>query len=235
MRGKDKDEIILNILKEGAKTPIELREETIRHDVSRSTFYKHIKKLVNSGEVKDAKYELIIKIEEANRKELDEHLTALIKDNNERIILRRLKRLTKLSWNKRMAHYPNVIEKISSLLDKTEVVDNDDNLSQLFECLSSILLFEQNNQGEKWKGVMERLVNATIEKATVLLLKCPNSRITEYFGKTNRKNAVDLIFRLMKMHHIELGQNEYCNIIRALGRNGLYKHHNTLILSLIHI
>ena len=229
MRGTNKDEIILTILREGSRTPIELRDEAIKRGVSRSTFYKHIEKLVNSGEVKETKYELIPKIEVANRKEVDNCLSTLIEEYNKHVIFSRLDQLTKLSYRKRIAHFPNVIQNIAGLLDKVEVVDDERNLEQFFECLRVILFFEQTHQAEKWKKIMERLVTATIEKATVLLLRCPNSRIIEYLGMTSREYAVDIIFTLMQQHNIEANKNEFSSIASALGKNRLSQEHKKII------
>ena len=229
MRGTDKDEIILNILKEGAKTSIELRDEAIKRGVSRPTVYRHIKKLVRSGKVKETKYEIVPKSEEANRQEVDDCLKILIEDDNDHIIFSRLEQLTKLSYNKRIAHFPNVIQNIAGLLDKVEVVDNERNLKQFFECLRAILFFEQTYKTEKWKKITERLVTATIEKATFLLLRCPNSRIIEYLGMTGREYAVEVIFMLMQQHNIEANKNEFSSISTALGNDRLSKEHQKVI------
>lgn len=229
MRGTDKDEIILNILKEGSKSLAELRDEALRRGLSRSTFYKHIKKLVHLGEVKEAKYEMIPKIEEANREEVDNCLLTLIEEDNEHIIFSRLTQLTKLSYSKRIAHFPNVIQNVAGLLDKVEVVDNERNLKQIFECLRAILFFEQLHQAKKWKKIMERLVTATIEKATSLLLRCPNTRIIEYLGMTRREYAVEVIFTMMQQHNIEANKNEFSSITSALGKDRLSKEHKKII------
>ena len=133
MRGTDKDEIILNILKEGGKTPIELRDEAIKRGVSRPTFYRHIKKLVRSGEVKETKYELVSKIEEANRQEVDDCLKTLIEEDNEHVIFSRLDQLTKLSYRKRAAHFSNVILNLASFLDKPEILNDERNFNQFFK------------------------------------------------------------------------------------------------------
>ncbi len=217
MRGINKYEIILTILREGSRTPIELRDEAIKRGVSRSTFYKHIEKLVNSGEVKEAKYELIPKIEEANREEVDNCLSTLIEEDNEHVIFSRLDQLTKLSYSKRIAHFSNVIPNLASLLDKLEIVDNERNLDKFFECLRSILFFEQIHKANKWQRIMERLITATIKKATVLLLRCSNNRIIAYLGMTHRESAVDVIFALMQQHNIEANEGAFSIITTELG------------------
>ena len=229
MRGVDKDEIIVNILKEGAKTSVELRDEAMKRGLSKSTFYKHIEKLVRSGEVKETKYEIVARIEEANREEVDECLKTLIEDDNEHVIYSRLKQLTKLSYGKRLAQFPNVIQKITGLLDKSVVVDIEQNLNQLFECLTAILFFEQNNKGMCWEEICERLVNSTLEKAGGLLLRRSNSRIIEYLGRTDRKYAVDIIFTIMQQHNIEADKNEFSSISMALGKDRLSKEYKKII------
>ena len=133
MRGVDKDEIILNILKEGSKTKKELCDEAIKRGVSRPTVYRHIKKLVRSGEVKETKYELVSKIEEANRQEVDDCLKTLIEEDNEHVIFSRLDQLTKLSYRKRAAHFSNVILNLASFLDKPEILNDERNFNQFFK------------------------------------------------------------------------------------------------------
>ena len=229
MRGIDKDNIILDILKEGTKTPTELRKEAIQRGVSRSTFYKHMKKLVKTGEVKEAKYQLIPKLVEADRQEVDDCLTILVNENNEHIILSRLETLTKLSYNKRIAHFPNVIQKIASLLEENIVLNKEEILNQFFECVNAILFFEQYYQGIDWKEICDRLVSATIEKAGMLLLENPNDHIISYLGRTNQKYAVDVIINMMKMHPVEANKNEFSSIVRAFGKDKLYKNHRELI------
>ena len=75
----------------------------------------------------------------------------------------------------------------------------------------------------------ERLVTHTIEKTTVLLLRCPNSRIIEYLGMTNREYAVEVIFTLMQQHNIETNKNEFSSIAYALGKDRLSKEHKKII------
>lgn len=229
MRGVDKDKIIIDILKEGAKTPVELRDEAIKRGVSRSTFYKHMEKLVKSGEVKKARYELIPQLVEADRQEVDDCLETLIDENNKHIILSRLEKLTRLGYNKRIAHFPHVIQKIVSLLEQDLVINNKAILSQFFECLNAILFFEQKCQVIHWKKICNRLVNATIEKAGILLLDSPNDRIISYLGRTNRKYSVEVIFQMMKKHPIEAYRGEFSSISSAFRRDGLYNKYRKLI------
>lgn len=128
---------------------VELRDEAMRGGLSKSTFYKLIEKIVRSGEVKKTKHKLVPRIEEANRKELDDCLKTLTEEDNEQVISCRLKQLTKLSYDKRVAQFPSVIKKIAGLLDKSIIFDNQQNLNQFFECLTAILFIEQDHKGNR--------------------------------------------------------------------------------------
>jgi len=52
----DPDELIRNALSSGRKTPSELKEICTKKNVSKQTYHRHLKRLVESGEVKCQKY-----------------------------------------------------------------------------------------------------------------------------------------------------------------------------------
>ena len=229
MRGTDKDKIILDILKEESKTRKELCDEAVKRGVPEATAYRHITKLIDSEEIREGKLELVTKIEEANRQEVDSALNLLIEEDNENVIYSKLKELTTWAYDKRLVHFPNVIQKLASLLEKENVITNKRNLNQIFECLEAILFFEQSNKGIKWKKITNQLVDATIDTAGNLLHKEPNSYIIGYLGRTNREYAIDAIFRTMAEHNIEADKNEFSSIANALRKDRLSKEHKKMI------
>ena len=125
--------------------------------------------------------------------------------------------------------FPNVIQKLASLLEKENVITNKRNLNQIFECLEAILFFEQTRKGIKWKKITNQLVDATLKKAENLLDKEPNNYIIRYLGRTNREYAVDIIFRTMTEHNIQADKNEFSSIANALRKDRLSKEHKKII------
>ena len=95
--------------------------------------------------------------------------------------------------------------------------------------MEAILFYEQDRKGIHWKKIVAELVEGTIHKAGSLLLNKPSSQIVRYLGRTNRKYAVEVIFKLMKEYPIEADKNEFSSIANAFDKYHLFKEHNKLI------
>ena len=201
----------------------------IYDEMSKSIMNSQIESVINFGDYNRTEFENLAKIEETPRQEVSDVLKTLFEEDNEKKIYEMLKQLTNLCWQERILHFPKAVDMFVCLLDKTEIIDNEKNLSQFFECLNVILFFEQLHKSKNWNKISELLITAMIKKADFLLLRCPNNIIIDYLGRTNREDAVEIIFSMMKQHPSESYHKEYSTIQMALGKNRLYKEYSDSI------
>lgn len=222
------DEIIEEALKKGLKTPAELKSACVGPNLSKSSYHRHLNKLIKQRKVKQTKreYEWIGE-REAEFDEVRDCMQAIKTETNTMVLLRRINQLQQLS-SKRVAHHPGVISGLKECLGNPEVVNDSEASGELVFTIARILEFEQGHPAPNSDRIIADLINETwnriVDRGPGLL-----DHATIFFlGLTGRKEAVEAIFRKIKEDPREAIQR-INDLSIALGRQNLYKKYYKLI------
>jgi len=229
MRGVE--EVIKEGLRKGIDTKPKLKGYCLKHGVTKSTFYRKIRKLIELGEVKEGKLELIEEAIEADRNEVEYCVEAISKaliDGDENILDSRIDQLEQLSDGKRVAHFPQVLQRIEEWLENSMLVHNSETFKKLVDTLSHILFFEQRHKPLNWDEIVERIQNRISPKAISIVRanpEFPDHHTIRFLGKCGKKEAVETIFEKIKSKPSEAHRR--IDTAHALAE--LYSKHKNLI------
>lgn len=231
MRGAD--EVIKEVLKEGPKKTKELYNECVdKKGLSKDTYYRHLKKLISLGEVKDAKYKLIEKEREANPKEVIECMKRL-KETRDKDLLKIISSdFVRLCDSKRVSHIPNVLSFLESSLEDpkfkpTKVLKN------YIKSLYSILYYEKRRRSPK-EDIIKRIVE-NLGKIRAILEESTDPEIIEeslyFLSETEKEEAVNIILDLAMRLPEDVYHNIKTSIERSLFSPGwpIYEAHHKAI------
>ena len=199
MRG-DPDRIIKEVLRQGPKTPKELSSACLDNEISKSSYYRCLRKLIKKEEIKEAKYELIEKVMEADREEVDRCITAISKaliNGNKNVLSSRIDELRLLSERNRIAHFPRVLMQIKECLESSLLVYDFETFKKLVVTLSNILGFEQYHKPKGWDRITERIQNEISPEVISVIMEhpeFPDSSAISFLGEVGTKEAVIAIF-----------------------------------------
>lgn len=194
-------ETIVEVLKEGVKTPKELREQTEKRvsemhgNFSAKNYYYHLKKLVDGGVVKKIPrtYELIKEETDEVRLEVQECTRVLQnKEEHAEVLRSRIRRLRLLSQNYRIAS-PKVIETLEECLENPRIIDNPESFEELAKLLTNILSYERG----RIPALILKTTNGILNKIIEVLkrkLEFPSNYTIGFLCKSGKKEAVDLLF-----------------------------------------
>jgi len=197
MRGADKDEIIKEVLIEAPKTPKELLHECLERGLKRPTYYKHLKKLIKIGEVKEAEYELIEKEKEADPEIIRDCIRIIRSDAPDDIRVARAEQLNRLCYWKRTAYAPDLLNFLkTSLNDRNEKIRK-----HLVLALANLLLYEQRRRPRD-VHIIRRIIEDNIENMKELASKETNLEVRvavlKFLGYTCDIRALDPIFEIIR-------------------------------------
>jgi len=210
------DPIILNILRRkpcSRKELLLLRkdEKSLLSKIPYSTFDQRLKQLEKYGIIEHIPdvYKIVEKIEEADREEVEECTKAIskaLRDGNKDILSSRVNQLRHLSERNRIAHLPNVLQRIEECLGSPMLVDNSETFRKLVDTLSNILSFEQYHKLQEWEKIVERIQNRISPKAISIVRAnpaFPDHTTIWFLGKCGTKEAVETIFEKIKSNPSE--------------------------------
>jgi len=203
-RREDVDQIIIEALQAGSKTPDELKKVVIDDkDVTESTYYRHVDKLVKQGIIKPPKFELAegISVEEADEKEVLQHLEVLNKEENPEVLQFRIGRLSHIAGPKRIAHIPNILNFCEDALQNPKYQDKGV-LKELVILLKKILHFERFRKPPNYEQIVKRLSATTLQSLLKIMEKETDfgvlSEIIEFLWATDKEDAVRGLFEMVK-------------------------------------
>lgn len=231
LKRSDVDLIIKEILAGGDKTANELRDEIVskRKMCSRSTFYKHLKKLVRRGEILEHNYRLVKIGKDADPEEVEDCVkTILNTEEYEEVIKDRIRQLRMISRNKRTAHLPKVLDAFEKCLENLNVIDDLKAVEELSFTLNNILRFERKYNLSSYKKIIKRIMDGVFKKILSIVEKRPDFLQIQtilFLGNSWSREAVDIFFR--KIEAKELDENQINNIEYALKE--LYRKNQRLI------
>jgi hypothetical protein len=240
-RIRDADETIKDILKKGPKTPEEFRSECLKKGLTKQTYYRHLKKLVNQGEIQDARYKLVERVLDADPEEVRRCVKMILKEidnGNRNVLLGRITELEQLSHGKRTAHLPNLISCLEKCLKSQIVTSDNEILEKTVQTLGNILRFEHNHRNIESKRIIQRVLDSTLKEVVSLIKKqdFPPSFIIGFLGITGRTKAVDILFEKIRGNPSK-AMEKLNDLSSSLGRQGLYetqqKHVNKCLYELL--
>lgn len=176
MRGAD--ELIREVLRSGPKKPKDLYRECINRGLKRATYYRQLRKMIKLGEIEDAKYELIIELEEADPQDVADHINVLKSSSSDEARIVRAKELVRLC-RRRASHIPGLLDFFETSLD--------DPCMEVRALLVSALyrLIETEREHRPLdKKILQRIIE-NIETVKKLVLRDPNIKL--------RKGAIDFL------------------------------------------
>jgi len=139
--------------------------------------------------------------------------------------------LNQLSWNERVAHYPEVGLGIRERLEDPEVLRNPEIFKESVYALAVIIDFEQRNKSPDSVELIEEIVNTNFSRIMSIINDNPDFlgyRTLFFLGRSGKIEAVDFIFEWIR-NNPEKAQRELYNLASALGKQNLYKKYESQI------
>ena len=203
MKKRRTDEVIIEVLKEGSKTNKELRKECLKRGAPPSSYNKKLRKLVERGEVKEAKFEYVDD-READTYLLLDCISIIKSDKPDEKRVGRAKHLERLCYWKRTAYAPKLLDFFkNSINDENEVVRE-----YLVLALANLLWYEQKRTPRS-HDIIKRIIDENLENMTNLASSENNFKVRvavlRFLGYTGDIRALDPIFEIIK----NCTENEY--------------------------
>ncbi len=228
---REPDEIIFEALKDNPKTPKELLRFCTDRGLPFKTYYRHRKRLIKNGKIKDAKY-VLIQEEEAKRSEVTEVMRRLDETEDKDLLAIISEDLIRLCDKKRTATIPNLLNFLESALLEPKFSDPIV-LHNIINALHLILGYERRRH-KLDKTIIQQLT-ANISNIRKILGKYRDKDVLGqsllFLSLTESKEAIEIIFNLVRT----LSEEEYSDVatgveISLFGVDStLYEKHHEII------
>jgi len=199
---KDIDQIIIEELRGGGKTPKELLKQVVAQDVTKSSYHRHIIKLVNQGTIKRLKFELgeEISVEEEDEKEISEILEILNREENPRVLQSRISTISYIAHLRRVAQIPRLLTFCENALSDPKYRDKGV-MIELIRLLREILHFESIKKPKDYQKIMNRMSRQILETVLGIMEKETNldilGEIIYFLSDTEKDESVNALFKLI--------------------------------------
>jgi len=202
-------EIIKELLKEGDKSPKELREGTkkkaleLESSFTEQNYYYHLKRLVERGEVRRImvrKYELVREEAEEDRLNALEYIRIIKTDRDCGVLLSRIDQLKTLCARKRVARFPKVRSGFRECLENPEVTGNSNIFGEFALILEQVLNVEEHSSSPDSKEIIQDVLS--ISEKIISIVEgnpdFPSQGSILFLGKTGKEKVVHVLFHHQK-------------------------------------
>ena len=228
----ESEEAIRRILKQGPKTPKELRANFKQTGLNMRTYYRARDRLIRSGEVKNARFVLTEKIRESNLNVVIETLQILQTEDNKEVLKRRISSLSRICAGKRVVRADSdVIQPLGKCLENPMLISDNGLFGEFVRILADILEFEQRHPNTNSKKMIESLLETTFDRVISIVNENPDHlgyNVCYFLGRSERREAVEFLFGKIE-GNAEWAKQNLNGLSYALGKQGLRKKYRKLI------
>lgn len=199
------DERIRNVLESGPKSPKELKELSMREGVSRSTYHRRLRRLVDRQEVDHVEkdyYQLALR-----RADTTEVL-GYIKDIDESINSRDweacssyLKGLSHMCHNFIVTHIPKLLESVREYAEDSDFFVVDNLRSELALLMNSVLNNEIKYGSSKKVDQIEKAWFQAVSKIALCIRSSGLNQVLDFLSNVETKASVDVVIESLCKHN----------------------------------